>query len=108
MDEHVTSLMTYEAQNDLLTKNITPVVPDQLSKDGMSLPPKDSGKRKAGRPKTKRIRNRSKFIDPSQSSIICSRCRRPGHNARTCSVDLGEIQAQVDETEHQIPNPDES
>lgn len=107
MDNHASSLLRYEAQSDLLIKNIVPVIREQLSRDGQTLPPKDTGKRMPGRPKEKRLRKRTKHADSNQSTVLCSRCRRPGHNARTCSVDLREIAQVMDEEGDIVPDPDE-
>lgn len=73
----------YGALQHLYTPNIVPVVTDALSFDGEALPP--ISKRSAGRPKKKRIRNCSKFVDHSMSPIICTICKEPGHNKRTCA-----------------------
>ena len=75
----------YKTQQDLLAKNINPVVMDMLVRDAKTLPPKSSNKQQGGRPSKKRIQNRSKLIDPStQSTMICSKCKESGHNKRTC------------------------
>jgi SWIM zinc finger len=64
-------------------QNIYPVSMDCLKSDGITRPPIVK-KREAGRPKTKRIRNRSEYHLGDDSPIICSNCRRRGHNKRTC------------------------
>jgi hypothetical protein len=64
-------------------QNIYPVSTDSLKSDGVTLPPIVK-KRGAGRPKTKRIRHRSEYQMGDDSPIICSNCRRRGHNKRTC------------------------
>jgi Transposase, Mutator family len=92
LELHVCDYYKYESEKMLLMKNIKPVILDQLSKDGVTLPPKYSGKRQAGRPKEKRLRKRSKFADESKSPIVCSRCNRRGHNKRTCTTDLSAIE----------------
>ena len=66
-----------------LKQNVYPVSTDSLKSDGITLPPIVK-KRGAGRPKTKRIRHRSEYQMGDDSPIICSNCRRRGHNKRTC------------------------
>ena len=66
-----------------LKQNIYPVSTESLKSDGTTLPPIIK-KRGAGRPKTKRIRNRSEYRMGKDSPIICSKCRCRGHNKRTC------------------------
>lgn len=83
-------------------KNIKPVVLEQLAKDGVTKPPKYSGKRQAGRPKEKRLRKRSKFPDPSNSPIVCSRCGGRGHNIRGCKVDQATIDRRKEEEAKEI------
>jgi ribosomal protein L32 len=64
-------------------QNIYPVSMDSLTSDGVTRPPIFK-KRAAGRPKTKRIRNRSEYQLGDDSPIICSNCGRRGHDKRTC------------------------
>jgi hypothetical protein len=67
--------------------NIMPVCMDEIAPDGETLPPKKSSKRTSGRPKKLRIRKRSKFADnPEESNVVCSKCKRRGHNIRTCAT----------------------
>jgi hypothetical protein len=86
MLNYICSFYKYEAEHDLLVKNISPVIMDTLVKDGKTLPPQYTGKRQAGRPIKKRIRKRSKFSDPSESRIKCSGCGKNGHNIKTCQA----------------------
>ena len=84
---YVDSLYTYANAQDLLSMNIMPVCMDEIAPDGETLPPKKSSKRTSGRPKKLRIRKRSKFADnPEESNVVCSKCKRRGHNIRTCAT----------------------
>ena len=87
LELEVSDYYKYEFEMLLLLKNIKPVVLEQIAKDGITKPPKYSGKRQAGRPKAKRLHKRSKFVDPDKSPIVCSRCRCRGHNKRSCTID---------------------
>ena len=77
-------LYKYWSLHALYKKNISPVIVDHLRKDGQTLPPKVHVP--TGRPKKKRIRNRSEFGDPSESTIHCSICKQAGHNKRSCTL----------------------
>jgi hypothetical protein len=56
-----------------------------LVKDGITRSPQNNGKQQAGRPKVRRIRNRSKYEEPEEESrIVCSLCNQRGHNRKTC------------------------
>jgi hypothetical protein len=68
----------------MFEKNILPVCMDALTYDGETSPPCLSQKKRAGRPKLKRLRRRSKFVEADESPILCSKCGKPGHNRRTC------------------------
>ncbi|KAG7363749.1 transposase, mutator family protein [Nitzschia inconspicua] len=84
MDNHVSEHYKYETVNELLKENIVPVSLDILDQDGVTLPP-NCTKRSSGRPRKKRIRKRSRFAhDPDKSPIVCSRCKKRGHNVKTC------------------------
>ncbi|KAG7364813.1 MULE transposase domain containing protein [Nitzschia inconspicua] len=84
MDNHVSEHYKYETVNELLKENIVPVSLDILDQDGVTLPPNRT-KRSSGRPRKKRIRKRSRFAhDPDKSPIVCSRCKKRGHNVKTC------------------------
>ena len=81
----VDKLYTYENEQEMLNLNIHPVCMEAIGADGSTLPPKLSTKRQAGRPKTKRFRKRSRWAhEPERSNIVCSGCKRRGHNIRTC------------------------
>jgi hypothetical protein len=54
----------YKSHQKLFKHYIIPVVIDQLVRDGVTKPPMNNGKRQTGRPRVKRIRNRSKYKDP--------------------------------------------
>jgi zinc finger SWIM domain-containing protein 3 len=59
---------------------LIPVDMEDVASDSASLPP--NVKRKAGRPKTVRIRSRGEMDEENQ--LICSSCGQKGHNKRTC------------------------
>ena len=85
---YVTSELVHEYHKFAYVKqtfkqNIYPVSMESLTSDGTTRPPIVK-KRTAGRPKTKRIRNRSEYELGDDSPIICSNCGRRGHNRRTC------------------------
>jgi hypothetical protein len=63
--------------------NVFPVSLDTIEYHGVTKPP-TSIKRQPGRPRTKRIHHRSKFLDPEDSPVTCSKCGKRGHNRRTC------------------------
>ncbi|KAG7370301.1 hypothetical protein IV203_028047 [Nitzschia inconspicua] len=83
MDNHVSEHYKYKTVNELLKENIVPVSLDILDQDGVTLPPNRTI-RSSGRPRKKRIRKRSRFADdPDKSPIVCSRCKKRGHNVKT-------------------------
>ena len=89
MDEvlarHVDELYENANQKAMLAVNIVPVCIETIQPDGVTLPPRQSSKRRTGRPQKKRIRKRSRWADdPTQSTIVCSNCKQRGHNIRTC------------------------
>ena len=87
LDEHVDRHYTYDHELLLLKNNITPVCMERVSRDGVTLPPTYSNKRRTGRPKKVRLRKRSRRAhEPDKSNISCSRCHQRGHNVRTCLV----------------------
>ena len=72
------------ALKSMFFQNVEPVIRDNIPFDGITLP--NLVTKQAGRPKVKRFRRRSKFIDPKNtSSIICSLCHQRGHNRHTCT-----------------------
>jgi MULE transposase domain len=74
----------FEHHRQMMQANITPVILDKISMDKYSQPPQNKGKRQAGRPKTGRHRERSKFVIKEHSPIVCSLCNKRGHNKRSC------------------------
>ena len=80
----VSQLYNCRSLYHLYKKNMKPVIISTLTMDGKTLPPGDTNKRRAGRPRKKRIRNRSKYEDADDSPIICSFCEQSGHNIRGC------------------------
>jgi hypothetical protein len=85
LDNHVDKQYTYGYVQELFRLSIIPVCLETISRDGETLPPTQSAAKTTGRPRTKRLRKRSRFShEPEKSNIVCSRCRRPGHNIRTC------------------------
>ena len=84
VSSYVDKFLTYETEYEMLKTNIYPVCIEIISPDGSTLPP-DASKRRSGRPRRRRIRKRPhSACDPEESMITCSKCRRRGHNARTC------------------------
>ncbi|KAG7337236.1 hypothetical protein IV203_036304 [Nitzschia inconspicua] len=84
MDNHVIEHYKYETVDELLKDNIVPVSLDILDQEGVTLPPNRT-KRSSGQPREKRIRKRSRFAhDPDKPPIVCSRCKKRGHNVNTC------------------------
>ena len=83
LDNKVHYFYKYECLQALYKPNLLPVITESIRYDGITLPP--IPERTTGRPKTKRIRRQSLFVDPSDSTITCSKCGQKGHNQRTCS-----------------------
>ena len=71
-------------------RNIFPVSLDAIQYDGITKPPVVN-KRQPGRPKEKRIRNRSEYLAPEDSPVVCGNCGRRGHNRRTCRFPAREV-----------------
>ena len=82
---------TYENENNLFQRNFRTVCMDQIAPDKTILSPVFK-KRKAGRPKKKRIRKRARYSSRNSplSNLRCSRCGVAGHNVRTCLARHGE------------------
>ena len=80
--DHVHYYFKYKSMQVLYKPNICPVVTDTVEFDGKTQPPIE--KKAAGRPKKKRFRRRSKYVDSKKSPIKCSVCGERGHNAKTC------------------------
>lgn len=74
----------YESMNAIFQRSFIPVIIDNLNYDGITLPPTPSLKRKSGRPKKVRLRSRHKGT--KKITIVCSHCKQPGHNVRTCAA----------------------
>ena len=71
----VDKVYTYEHENELLKENIVPVCMETISRDGVTMAPKETFKRSTGRPRKERIRKRSRSVYPTkESTIVCSRC----------------------------------
>ena len=83
----VSAEYTYESNRALFSNNFLTVCVDKVEMDTTILAPLFK-KRKAGRPKKKRYRKRSRFStksnEASSTSARCSRCGIVGHNVRTC------------------------
>ena len=90
LQSEVDDCYTYSSVHGLFTRNIVPVVLDCLSYDGETKPPLALHKT-AGRPKKKRMRNRSELLE--ESRVACSRCGERGHNRRTCTKEEGTLTA---------------
>jgi len=85
MSEFVDAVHRYKTVYDMMEFNIHPVCIETIAPDGVTLPPNTAGIRRSGRPKKKRIRKRPRSAcDPDESKVVCARCRKPGHNIRTC------------------------
>ncbi|KAG7369672.1 hypothetical protein IV203_027418 [Nitzschia inconspicua] len=83
VEEFVEKCHTYDFEQKLYSGSFVPVCMDMLQPDQTTLPPDFEGKRMAGRPKTVRLRLRSRYShQPDKSPIVCSR-HQHGHNART-------------------------
>ena len=82
--KHVSQLYNCRSLFHLYKKNIKPVIISTLLGDGKTLGPNKRKNKTAGRPKVKRIRFRSKFERPEDSTITCKLCTRRGHNKRGC------------------------
>ena len=82
LEEKVSEVYKYQSLQGLYRQTIMPVVLDELQYDGETKPP--PVKKSSGRPKVKRYRRRSQYIDPSESIVRCSTCGQKGHNRRTC------------------------
>jgi SWIM zinc finger len=78
------TLYRWETIQKIFKLNIKPVPTETLARDGVTKPPKKSKKRSAGRPKTQRIRKRTK-ANP-KIIIKCSKCGKTGHNKSTCDT----------------------
>ena len=84
MKEYVDTVYTYDNIQEMMKMNIDMVCMETLVPDGYTLPPVVS-RRPTGRPKKKRIRKRPRWAcDPEKSPVACSKCKRRGHNIRTC------------------------
>ena len=73
----------FEYVQEMYKNNIFPACIDNVKYDGVTRPPVVT-KRQPGRPRSKRLRRRSEFLDPEESPIKCSDCGQRGHNKRTC------------------------
>ena len=106
LKDHVHYYFRYKSMQTLYTPNICPVVTDTVEFDGKTRPPQE--KNAPGRPKKKRFRRRSRFVDHQKSPIKCSICGNRGHNARTCTNKHKEAAAviAVQENEHGSGNKD--
>ena len=97
---------SYKLAKEMFKKNIFPVSVDTLGYDGLTNPPVNS-RRSAGRPRSKRYRQRSLYATAEDSPILCSNCDGKGHNRRTCSRGPGEripnslLQAEEGINEHE-------
>jgi hypothetical protein len=83
---HSSRFFTNDFQSLLLENNLLPPIIDTLAMDGCTLPPKETEKKQAGRPRKKRLRTRSKVIEKEDSKIKCSICGERGHNMKTCGA----------------------
>ncbi|KAG7345247.1 hypothetical protein IV203_032778 [Nitzschia inconspicua] len=85
VEQFVEKCHTYDYEQKLYSGSFVPVCMDMLQPDQTTLPPDVEGKRMAGRPKTVRLRLRSRYShQPEKSPVVCSHCHQRGRNARTC------------------------
>jgi len=66
---------------ELYKNNIFPVILDGIRYDNRSKPPPI--RVSTGRPKKKRFRTRTKFVESAESPIVCQKCKQGGNNRRT-------------------------
>ena len=78
----------YDYVQKLFNQNVFPTCIDNATYDGETKPPVVTG-RQAGRPRTKRIRRRSEFMDPEKSPITCSDYGGRGYNKNTMQEPRG-------------------
>jgi hypothetical protein len=78
----ISPLFTYSNQQELFQENINPVIVEMLDSDNITNPPNTLIKRQPGRPKKKRLRMRSQYVNPTESKIKCSICGEAGHNKK--------------------------
>ena len=84
IDKYSHDFYKYESLHNLYKRNVSPVIIDHLRYDKIIQPPHIYIP--TGRPRKKRMRARSKFIDKSKSTIHCSICNQAGHNKRGCKM----------------------
>jgi MULE transposase domain len=82
---YVSKYHTMKYQKLLYSKNINPIVVDNISEDGITKEPEMNNKRQPGRPQIARLRKRVNTGDDTTNKL-CSRCKKPGHNKRTCET----------------------
>ena len=63
--------------------NIIPPASTLIESDGKTLEPKRV--RPAGRPAKKRLRKSRAAVQPDKVPKLCSKCKQPGHNIKTCT-----------------------
>ena len=83
LEKKVNYYYKFRSLHDLYKKNIFPVILDEIRYDKKSKPPPI--RVSTGRPKKKRCRRQSQFIDSAESPIVCQKCGERGHNSRTCN-----------------------
>ena len=86
VDKYTHNFYKYVNVHNLYKKNIRPVIIDHLRYDEKTEPP--SVYVPTGRPRKKRMRSKSRFIEKKNSTIHCSICKQPGHNKRGCTLVL--------------------
>lgn len=73
---------SYYYRKLLNSKNINPIIIDNLVKNVVTKDPINTGKRQSGRPVTVRIKKWA--LCDENFSIKCSICKNIGHNKRSC------------------------
>ena len=82
MSDYTSDVHKGKALKAMFQQNISPPILSTIPFDGVTKANKRV--KRAGRPKVKRIRRRSKYADPNESNITCFNCHKKGHNRRSC------------------------
>jgi hypothetical protein len=80
--QNISPFFTYANQQELFRENIIPAIVEMIDSDNITNPPNTLTKRQPGRPKKKRLRMLSRYVNPTDSKIKCSICGEGGHNKK--------------------------